>query len=313
MLIVTQPFSAIIPTANRVVALHDTLNSLAKQNVQPSEIIIIDASDDPKTQLLFDGPITNLLSTIIYLKALKKGAAAQRNQGIGVAMYPFILFCDDDIIFEPFCLERLWSGITSDEKIGGVNAMITNQQYQKPGKVTAFMYMLLSNENLTTYAGKCIGPAWNLLPEDDDNLPEMVKAEWLNTTCTIYRKEALPVPAFSSHFQGYSMLEDLTLSSIVGRKWAVYNVRTARIFHDSQPGQHKKSLFDIVKMETVNRHYVMTNILNRRGFKYHCKFFLLELFFTSSTLTSVKGLKKLPSILGGKLAALQAIINKRKA
>jgi len=57
----------------------------------------------------------------------------------------------------------------------------------------------------------------------------------------MYRREAIPSPPFPEHFSGYSMMEDLTLSLVVGRKWKLANARTARIYHDSQPGTHKSN------------------------------------------------------------------------
>jgi len=302
----TQPISAVVPTANRPKVLQATLSSLAQQSVQPAEIIIVDASEGEETKLVCEVGVDNLQSRIVYQKAVQKGAASQRNEGVDKADFEFILFFDDDIFFEPFCIERLWNGINTSDKIGGINCMVTNQRYLKPGKLTSMMYHIMNGEKLKTYAGKCIGPAWNLLPEDDNALPEINKTEWINTTCTLYRKEALPNPVFPEYFKGYSMMEDLTLSSIVGRNYDLYNARTARIFHDSQPGSHKNNLFEIAKMETVNRHFVMVNILNRKGFKFHVKLVLLEMFFILSNVTSLNGLKKLPLILAGKITAIPA-------
>jgi glycosyltransferase involved in cell wall biosynthesis len=301
---IIQPISAIIPTANRAGVLQATFTSIANQNVQPAEIIVIDASDDDHTEKVCAMQFEKLESNIIYLKATKKGAAIQRNQGMSVAKNEFILFCDDDILLEPFCIERLWNGINSDNNIGGVNAMVTNQQYHTPGKLTRTMYQLMYGEKLATYAGKCIGPGWNLLPEDNDALPELVEVEWLNTTCTLYKKEALPIPAFSESFTGYSLMEDVTLSLIVSRDYKLYNARTARIFHDSQPGSHKNNTFEQARMELLNRHHVMKHILHRGGFKNYAKLTTLQLFGIITSLTNASGWKNLLPSVGGKLAAI---------
>ena len=301
---IIQPISAIIPTANRARVLQATFTSIANQNVQPAEIIVIDASDDDYTQKVCATQFEKLESNIVYLKGAKKGAAIQRNQGMSVAKHAFILFCDDDILLEPFCIERLWSGINSEENIGGVNAMVTNQRYHTPGKLTRTMYRMMYGEKLNTYAGKCIGPAWNLLPEDNDSLPELVPVDWLNTTCTLYRKEALPDPVFSEVFTGYSLMEDLTLSLIVARNYKLYNARTARIFHDSQPGSHKNNTFEQARMELLNRYYVMQHVLHRGGFKNYAKLSILQLFGIITSLTNSSGWKKLLPSVGGKLAAI---------
>ena len=63
---------------------------------------------------------------------LRKSAA---NQGVKQATQPFVWFFDDDILFEPKCMERLGCAIEADAGLGAVNAMIVNQRYQLPGQV----------------------------------------------------------------------------------------------------------------------------------------------------------------------------------
>ena len=112
--------------------------------------------------------------------------------------------------------------------------MIVNQKYHPPGVISRAVFTLLNGHRALNFAGRVLGPAVNLLPEDRDDLPEVVPVEWLNTTCTLYRREVLPSPPFDAVFRGYSMMEDLTLSLRVGKGWRLANARTARIFHDSQ-------------------------------------------------------------------------------
>src|SRR5262249_15562186 len=159
----------------------------------------------------------------------------------------------------------LWKALQSDQQIGGVNAMIVNQRYQSPGLVSRTMFTLMYGRCEKSFAGKVIGPAVNLLPEDRNDLPAIVPVEWLNTTCTIYRREALPVPPFPKLFADYSLMEDLALSlNVAKRGWELANVRIARIFHDSQPSPHKSNVAALGAMELLNRHYIMTQVLERR-------------------------------------------------
>ena len=308
------PISAIIPTADRANALKRTLESLSKQNYQPDEILVIDASIDTLVQELCKTQFEGLHSVIRYYNAAQKGAASQRVQGLEVAKNRVVFFMDDDIILEPFCIERLWQYLQSDEQAGGVNAMIMNQRYHTPGKVTRFMYFLMSGQKIDSYAGKCIGPAWNLLPEDREELPYINEVQWLNTTCTLYRVNALPDPLFPDHFQGYSLMEDLCLSLSVGKKWKLYNVRNARIFHDSQPGIHKNNVVRLSAMELINRYYIMINILNRSGFIYIGKLFLFEVFGIIGLLSNTRGMKIIIPTILGKFAGIGNILftkNKR--
>ncbi|HWY51304.1 MAG TPA: glycosyltransferase [Chthoniobacterales bacterium] len=299
--------SAVVPTRDRFLALQKTLESLAGQSTQPLEIIVIDASKDSETKLLCKRGIPGLQSQIKWAAAEVPGAAAQRNQGAALAAQSFIWFFDDDIVFEPQCVERLWYALQSDPQLGGVNAMITNQNYGKPGAISRFMFRVMNGKREPTYAGRVIGPAINLLPEDREDLPEVVPVEWLNTTCTIYRREALPDPPFRAEFTGYSLMEDLALSLEVARNWKLANARTARIVHESQPADYKSDECSRSCMELVNRHFIMTRIMGRRGLVDYAKLLLWELFSIASAGADHSRRKMLLYILRGKWRAVRQI------
>lgn len=302
--------TAVIATKDRAVILGRTFESLRSQSVSIVEIIVVDGSAGEKTQelctqqkVLFetDG------CTLRFERASKLGAAAQRNQGCLLATQPVLWFLDDDIILEPDCVIRLWQALESDPMMGGVNAMITNQRYIAPGRASSWMFRLLSGHN-GPYAGKIIGPCINLLPEDRDNLPEVVPTDWLNTTCTLYRREALPSPPFGSHFTGYSMYEDVTLSATVGKKWKLANARTARIFHDTQPGSHKSDPVELARMAFVNRHYVARHVLKRVGIGYVLSVIFWELFQIMASTVSNQGRRGIvPTLLGKLLGFIEVL------
>ena len=304
----TIPVSAIIPTKDRLDVLIRTLDSLSMQSTKPSEVIIVDGSVDDFSELVGKSKIADGTIKLIYQKAIKNGAANQRLQGMNLASHPFIWFLDDDIILEEDCAKRLFEGFSYQENVGAVNAMIVNQRYTKPGFVTRCMYRIMHPNKLTTYAGKIIGPAWNLLPEDEPGLPDYVACEWLNTTCTIYRREAMPNPVFAEFFQGYSMFEDVTLSVMIGKNHILLNARTARIFHDSQPGSHKNSIVEMSAMTLVNRYYVMTRVLKRKGVGHNFKLLVLELFGMIGSLRSGQGRRSLPGVLKGKISGVKQIL-----
>lgn len=298
------PISAIVPTRNRDISLETMLKSLSEQSAQPLEMIVVDASTNHKSKQICQAHHKNLNTKIIYHGAIEIGAATQRNQAISIATQHYILFLDDDIIFEPECIHRLWLAINSQRNFGGINAMITNQNYGSPGIVSRTLFRILHGKSEVSYAGKCIGPACNLLPDDRPNLAEVVPVEWLNTTCTLYNRKALSNPVFPSIFQGASLMEDLTLSLTVGKKWKLANARTARIFHDSQSGDHKKSPRVLAKMELINRHYVMTKVLNRNSFTDYIKLFIFQSFGLLSSATSLQGVKNFLPISCGKLQGI---------
>jgi len=271
------------------------------------EMIVVDGSEDNRTEQLCRYPVARLATQIRYFKATAIGAATQRNQAFAHASKEVIWLMDDDILLEPECLMRLWEALLSDPRMGGVSAMITNQRYFPPGRISRTLFRFLHGRTEPSYAGKCIGPALNLLPEDDPALPEIVPMEWLNTTCTLYRRAALPNPLFPANFVGYSLMEDVTLSLTVGKQWKLANARTARIFHDSQPGDHKSNPGILAKMELENRYYVMTKILERQKLQDYLKLLVLQLFEVIALLQSPKDWLDLPSVLVGKFEALRQI------
>lgn len=295
------PLSVVIATANRVQSINSTLHSISAQSFQPSEIIIVDASHDNATELKIKSEKYDLLCEIIYKKAEQKGAAVQRNEGVKLAKYEVIGFMDDDIFLEPGCIENLWNAC-QDATVGGVNAMITNQQFVTPGFATRMFYRIIDGKKAKQPGGKLLGPLVNVLPSDDKSLGEIVPVEWLNTTCTFYNKKYLPQPPFDMHFKGYSLMEDLALSIRVGKLAKLYNVRTARIFHDTQPGTEKNNICIMAEMELVNRYYVMKNVAGITGWQPYFKLVFQQLFYAFATRLifrfafikgKIKGIKKI--------------------
>lgn len=97
-------------------------------------------------------------------------------------------------------------------------------------------------------------------------------------------------------------MEDLTLSLRVAQcGWKLANARTARIFHDSQPGEHKSDPAARAEMELVNRHYVMTTVLKRNHFVDYLRFVIWELFQLVSSRFN-------PRTIQGKLRAISRIL-----
>ena len=279
----------------------------------PEELIIVDASDDATTKdLLLEYTVGFAPDcSLLWLRSETVGAASQRNEGIRASTRAFLWFFDDDITFEEECVARLWRAVQSDPELGGVSAMIVNQRYLPPGRVSRAMFTLMHGHSEASFAGKVIGPAINLLPEDREDLPEIVAVEWLNTTCTMYRREALPNPPFDAAFTGYSLMEDLTLSlKVAKRGWTLANVRTARVFHDSQSGNGSRESADFAEMEIVNRHYVMTEVLSRSRASDVATLLLWELFGLASQLRRLSGWRNLPWRLLGMWRGLRRILSR---
>lgn len=303
------PVSAILPTKDRTAVLQRTIDSIFAQSHIPAQLIIVDASSDRSTEVLIESIRPAVPTTILYIRAATLGAAPQRMQGLDAASEQYILFADDDIVLEPACLERLFNGFSQGDQVGAVSSMITNQSYKRPGSFTRFMFGLMSGERRDSFAGRLIGPAWNMLPEDRDDLPEYVPCDWLNTTCTMYKRDRMPTPVFSSHFTGYSMFEDVTLSFTIGKKYRLLNARTARIFHDSQSGSKKQDIARMSAMEMVNRYYVMTRVLEHKKIGDYLKFWIFTIYGLLPALKPSRW-RILPALIVGRIrGAIKILIS----
>lgn len=155
--IVIIPVSAVIATRNRALVLRRTLDSLSAQRIAPAEVIVVDGSDDNDTAgTVATWTVHSPEVAVSFFGAKRIGAAAQRIQGLAAATQPFVWFFDDDILFEPDCVARLWDGISTDARLGGVNAMIVNQKYSPPGRVSRTMFALMRGRRESSYAGKVL-------------------------------------------------------------------------------------------------------------------------------------------------------------
>lgn len=302
--------SIVIPTRNRAKRLRQTLRSIGPQLDGRAEVLIIDGSDDTAEISFLAADFAAELPRFLFVRADRLGAAQQRNQGVALAQGTVIGFCDDDLDFEPNCLRLLRDHLDQYPDCGGVSATIVNQAPRRFGFATRAVTGLMDRRRGQPLDGRIVGPALNFLPASRPDAPAVCHAEWLNTTCTLYRRAALPTPPFDAHFQGYSMLEDVCLSWRVGQRMNLAVLRDARVFHDSQPGDHKRSAGAVARMGLQNRFFVATRVLGRPPLTTWSQLALWQAFMAAAGLRRI-GSGWLQQNCGA-LAALAAIAAGRK-
>lgn len=121
-------FSIIIPTFNRKKYLVDTLGFIQQQNVQPLEIIVVDASE-PAFQLneSEQQPYRPLLKYITWNEY--GNISKQRNHAIGIAKGEYILFLDDDVIFNPDLVENYIEAF-HNTGADGISGLVETEKYR---------------------------------------------------------------------------------------------------------------------------------------------------------------------------------------
>jgi glycosyltransferase involved in cell wall biosynthesis len=113
VIVISSPkVSVIIPTYNRKWFLLETLSSLSKQSLNPSdyEVIIV---DDGSTESVQDVIGEGYPFRLRYIYQTNKGDAEARNTGAMNSTADLLVFLDDDIVVAPGYLKAIVSGHNS--------------------------------------------------------------------------------------------------------------------------------------------------------------------------------------------------------
>jgi glycosyltransferase involved in cell wall biosynthesis len=247
--------SAVIPTCKKQWDEGMTFRSLPNLSRKPDEILVVMDAKEEKTEEHF---LAGIPVRVIHTH--QRGAAAKRNLGVRESGGKAILFVDDDVEFRPCTLAALEKTLESDLRISGVGAFIENQVFQEPGLYSRTVYQLAGGWGIRDFAGRCFGPLINLYPRPWAGDVIFQESEWLNSTCTLYRREALPQPVFEAWFTGYSFMEDLALSRKVRKKWKIGMARDARVVHHTRPAPYKQDVARLQQMGLENKHYILQEV-----------------------------------------------------
>jgi glycosyltransferase involved in cell wall biosynthesis len=311
--------SVVIATAFRTGPLICTLEHLSRQTRKPERVVVADGAPAPGVESLVLEFAAKSSLPITYLRCVRVGAAAQRNEAIEHVREEVILFMDDDLYAEPECIDKMLSVFQlsgGDSRlsgvswpIGGVGAILVNQHGHPPSRAFKRWLDFLADQKCDSYAGKVIGPAVNLLPELHSH-EEIVPVEWLNSGCTAYRRETFLESRFGERFEGYSFMEDVDLSVRINKRWGLVVHTGARAYHDSQPSRFKRPFLK-ARMAVVNRYHVMASSLKRTSLRHHVKFLALQLmtmFFILRDSIRSRRISEAVFGIGGTLAGCVSII-----
>lgn len=247
--------SAVIPTCENRWDAGMTFRSLPSLSRKPDEVFVVMDGDEEKVE---EHTLAGVPVKVIYTR--QRGAAGKRNLGAEKSSGEAILFVDDDVAFRPGAVAALEVALGSAPRIGGVGCFIENQAFQEPGLYSRTVYRLAGGWRLRDFSGRCFGPLINLYPRPWAGNGIFQESEWLNSTCTLYRREALPQPAFEAGFTGYSFMEDLALSRRVRKKWRIGMSRDGRIVHHTRPASYKENVGRLQQMGLENKHHILREV-----------------------------------------------------
>ena len=136
--------SIIIPTYNRADVICQSLETWTKQTlpVTDYEVIVVDNNSTDNSAALINDFIKNF-SNFHYLKEKKAGSTNARHAGAKMAKYDYLIFADDDGLFNPACIEEILKVYQQNEKVDAVAGKIDILWDRTPPKwIAPYEFML---------------------------------------------------------------------------------------------------------------------------------------------------------------------------
>lgn len=251
---IRHPLALIIATKDRPVEIRRLLESLSAQSRRPDQVVVVDGGTDRVEAVVKDFPELNPA----YLTTLRPSAARQRNMGMEAvaADVAFLGFMDDDSVLEPEAVENMmefWATAPAD--IGGAALNITNHPpldwpFLKTSRLAEILGLYGPLKGVVMPSGfqTMIGP-----------VQAVTHSDWLPSTAVVWRKSIFESFRFDEWFDGYSYLEDLDFSYMVGKSFQLLVIPDSLYSH--LPAAHGRgSGFVFGRREVRNRlHFVRKN------------------------------------------------------
>lgn len=254
--------SAIIPTLGRSEMLRLCLDSLTKQTVPVSEVVLVHCGDDETTAALAEEKCwSDAGLNVRYFHYPERNCAAQRNFAVAQATCDNLLLIDDDVEVDLHWTEELFKPIWSDRTVGATMGSLVNQPMATPTPFWRIYRTVLHGRTKGFEPGRLVGAA---LPNGFPiTAREPISCEWLRGGASALRREAFEsVGGFASFFAGSSPGEDLDLGYRLSRNWKVYYVPTAKCVHHQAPaGREGSERHQYLSMRS--RFGILTNTMNK--------------------------------------------------
>jgi GT2 family glycosyltransferase len=140
--------SLLICSRNRAQLLWETIQSILKGEEVPTEMIVIDQSNTPASDLM------NFQSQrkceFRYVWSEKKGVSVGRNMAVSIATHPILVFTDDDMLVTP-----TWFGTIIRTLLGiSSNGVVTGQVLSSDEGDEGFAPSIREDHETVVYRGR---------------------------------------------------------------------------------------------------------------------------------------------------------------
>jgi len=262
-------FSVVIPTLGRPEILRRTLESLAACDPAPSEVIVVDGDGGRTAEPVVTGVGAGRPGWS-YLTG-PRGSSHQRNTGIDAAEGDVIVFCDDDVTYDPGVFAVLEEAYTDPAVVGATPKVIEAADHKLGRKESRFRRLLPGGGAEGTFTR--YGYPNYLVDVDAPRDVEFMPGCFMSA-----RIEAARRIRFDEHLTEYGLLEDEDFSYRLTRAGRVVYLPQVTIHHlKTGFATHDKRAFS--RKVVVNRSYLFKkNFAQTLGARVQFRMFIAGLF-----------------------------------
>ena len=244
----------IIATRNRPDSLLVTVQSLAGQTVLPTELCIVDSSEEAPARAALEELCAHLGVELDYVHPAPRGLTSQRNLGIDRTSGDPVFFCDDDVWLAPDVHERILEEYESwGPELGGVRGIPL--RVPTPNRLVFWWRRVFGMSAWRAEASGRLRPGFFA----EETLARSADARQLDYFIgwfMSFRREVFACERFDERLSGYASKEDIDFSyRLAKRGYVLRQTPLARIHHFRSPSE-RLSPFDLQRMHVGNQFYL---------------------------------------------------------
>lgn len=250
--------SLIIPTMNRPESLFSTLESISKSFYKPNEIVIIDQSNNDKSQSMIENKIKdefiNIGIKVKYIFLQQPSLTKARNIGIDNCDNDIIIFMDDDVEVNNDTIYNVYKVMLNDtiSMIGGIDELSSE------GK-SMLGYIFARKSLIKKDRGYVLNSVFGRYP---NKINSIVETEWSMGYFFVVRKSLINLwnIKFDENLISYAYPEDLDFTYSYYKKSSEAGLKC--ILHPNISVKHLCSkeyrvpTFKSTCMYVINREYL---------------------------------------------------------
>jgi GT2 family glycosyltransferase len=242
----------IIATRNRPDELLNAVESLVAQTVLPSELCIVDSSDEAPKRTRIEELCSGVEVPLDYFHPAPRGLTVQRNVGIDRTTGDPVFFIDDDVWLAPDCHERVLDEYERwGPQLGGARA--TPIRPPDPPLISVLWRKLFGIGGWWPEASGRMRAGFYV--EGVATSAGVRKLEYFNGWFMSYRRDVFTHERFDEALSGYAFKEDIDFSYRVARRYALVQTPHAKADHFKTDVQ-RMSQHNLQRMNLANQFYL---------------------------------------------------------